>query len=60
MKNRKSYSFETWAQLPDVVKIEQFLKYQGFKLIYNNSINDLYTHDGVVISIRKLRMNKNE
>ena len=60
MDIRKSIGLESWANLPEIEKIKQFIMYQGFKMIQSSSINDLYVQKNIVISIRKLRMSTNE
>ena len=60
MDIRKSIGLESWANLPEIDKIKQFIMYRGFKMIQSSSINDLFVQNNIVISIRKLRVNENE
>ena len=57
MNKNDSWNFETWACLPDIEKIEYFIRYRGFIPIQGSKTNDLFVHNNIVISIRKLRVN---
>jgi len=55
MNKNDSWNFETWACLSELDKIEYFIRGQGFIPIHRSKTNDLFTHNNIVISIRKLR-----